>query len=68
MLTQRHAIDMLPSIHGEDMRLPGVLAAVDEDGIGDGGLDDGSKAGAKVVGTEIHEASARGGGSRFGRH
>jgi hypothetical protein len=45
---------MLPSIHGEDVRLPGVLAAVDEDEVGDGGLDEGSKAGAKVVGTEIH--------------
>jgi hypothetical protein len=37
-----------------DMRLPGVLAAVDEGEIGDR-LDDGSRAGAKVVGTQNPE-------------
>jgi hypothetical protein len=43
-----------------DMRLPGVLAAVDEGEIGDR-LDDGSRAGAKVVGTQNPENRVRAG-------
>lgn len=52
---------MLPSIHGEDMRLPGVLAAVDEGEIGDGGLDETFESGRKSCRDQNPENRVRAG-------